>query len=171
MGGTKTHEAVQLLKGFNADPVEAATLVEKVPTPSPGKDEVLVHLLCRPINPSDLMALKGVYPSFQPKKFPIAVGSEGMGKISEVLSSCLLGLSDFHINPISIEHMHGVWRRFPCLKESLLSVLGIFYSAYDSQVLRLQKIVDYLDNTATAHLMILLTVSVHLLESMKYLCS
>jgi NADPH:quinone reductase-like Zn-dependent oxidoreductase len=79
---SSTHKAVQLLHGFNDDPLKACSLVEKV-TPVPGKDGVLIHMLCRPVHPADVLSVQGHFPRFKPKKFPITIGSEGVGEISE----------------------------------------------------------------------------------------
>ncbi|XP_024524245.1 enoyl-[acyl-carrier-protein] reductase, mitochondrial-like [Selaginella moellendorffii] len=55
--------------------------VATVQTPKPGPDEVLLKILCRPVNPSDVVSLMGIYPGDY--KFPYVPGFEGMGTIHE----------------------------------------------------------------------------------------
>ncbi len=57
---------------------EALALVEK-PCPRPGKDEVLVRITATPINPSDLMFLRGLYGVRRP--LPTVPGIEGSGTV------------------------------------------------------------------------------------------
>src|ERR1043165_9176619 len=52
-------------------------VVEDVPIPEPGPEEVLVRLRARPINPSDLLTIRGLYG--QKPKLPMTPGYEGMG--------------------------------------------------------------------------------------------
>jgi NADPH:quinone reductase-like Zn-dependent oxidoreductase len=53
--------------------------VRDVPKPSPKSGEVLVRMLASPINPSDLMMVRGVY-SFSPT-LPATPGFEGVGVV------------------------------------------------------------------------------------------
>ncbi len=57
---------------------EALFPVEK-PCPRPGKDEVLVRITATPINPSDLMFLRGLYGVRRP--LPTIPGFEGSGTV------------------------------------------------------------------------------------------
>ena len=59
--------------------------VQERPLPEPGKGEVRVRILASPINPSDLLFVRGLYAGVQPP-FPSSVGFEGVG-IVEVLST------------------------------------------------------------------------------------
>jgi NADPH:quinone reductase-like Zn-dependent oxidoreductase len=72
---------------FNPDVAKSTALIKRETPSSPGDDEVVVNILCRPINPSDIMVYSGYYPLFQPEKLPVPIGLEGMGTISEVNSS------------------------------------------------------------------------------------
>ena len=45
----------------------------------PSEDEVLIEVHFAPINPSDVMAMKGMYASFTSYEFPVAHGNEGSG--------------------------------------------------------------------------------------------
>src|SRR5262245_18222798 len=55
--------------------------VKDVPKPTPKSGEVLVRMLASPINPSDLMMVRGVY-SYLPK-LPATPGFEGVGVVEQ----------------------------------------------------------------------------------------
>src|SRR5215469_16217556 len=57
--------------------------VEERPLPEPGPEEVRVHILASPINPSDLLFVRGLYAGVQPQ-FPALVGFEGVGRVDAV---------------------------------------------------------------------------------------
>ncbi|MBI4609023.1 MAG: zinc-dependent alcohol dehydrogenase family protein [Candidatus Rokubacteria bacterium] len=63
------------------DPAEVLQ-VHNVPTPSPGPGEALVRMRARPINPSDLLTVRGFY-GVSPQ-LPATPGYEGMGVIEAV---------------------------------------------------------------------------------------
>lgn len=67
--------------------------VEKRPVHKPERGQVLVKMLAAPINPSDLMFLKGLYGVQKP--LPVVPGWEGMGRVvaagDDWLSRQLLG--------------------------------------------------------------------------------
>ncbi|MDQ3805658.1 MAG: alcohol dehydrogenase catalytic domain-containing protein, partial [Acidobacteriota bacterium] len=54
------------------------TVVEK-PVPRPGRGEVLVRMAAAPVNPSDLMFVRGMYG--QRKRLPVVPGFEGSGVV------------------------------------------------------------------------------------------
>lgn len=54
--------------------------VEDVPQPEPGTNQVLVRLRARSINPSDLLAVRGLYGSLP--RLPATPGLEGMGEVA-----------------------------------------------------------------------------------------
>ncbi len=56
--------------------------LEEVPAPSPGASEVLIRMRARPINPSDLLTVRGFY-GVRPQ-LPATPGYEGMGVIEAV---------------------------------------------------------------------------------------
>ena len=53
--------------------------VREVPMPQPGRGEVRVRMLASPINPSDLMTVRGLYGKRPP--LPYTPGYEGAGVI------------------------------------------------------------------------------------------
>src|SRR5271170_104152 len=54
--------------------------VQERPIPEPRKGEVRVRILASPINPSDLLYVRGFYAGVQPH-FPSAAGLEGVGTV------------------------------------------------------------------------------------------
>src|SRR5215469_6818747 len=54
--------------------------VEERPLPEPGSGEARVRILASPINPSDLLFVRGLYAGVQPQ-FPAPVGFEGVGRV------------------------------------------------------------------------------------------
>lgn len=60
----------------HGDPTEVLK-VEEVPTPVPGRGEVLVRMTASPINPSDLLFVEGHYGP--QASFPVIPGFEGVG--------------------------------------------------------------------------------------------
>ena len=71
------------------DPATALRL-EEVPSPEPGPGEVRLKMLGRPINPSDLLQIQGVYGRKPP--LPATAGLEGLGVI-EALGEGVTGWS------------------------------------------------------------------------------
>jgi len=61
------------------DPAEVLE-VDEQPLPEPGPREARVRILASPINPSDLLYVRGVYSGVQPH-FPAPVGFEGVGVV------------------------------------------------------------------------------------------
>lgn len=59
------------------EPAQVLT-VEERPVPEPGKEEARVRILATPVNPSDLLYIRGLYSGVQPR-FPAPVGFEGVG--------------------------------------------------------------------------------------------
>lgn len=53
---------------------------EERPLPQPGPGEARVRILASPINPSDLLFVRGLYAGVQPR-FPAPVGFEGVGRV------------------------------------------------------------------------------------------
>jgi NADPH:quinone reductase len=61
------------------EPAQVLT-VQECPLPEPGKGEVRVRILASPINPSDLLFVRGLESAVQPQ-FPSPVGFEGVGMV------------------------------------------------------------------------------------------
>lgn len=52
--------------------------VDECPVPEPGREEARVRILATPVNPSDLLYVRGLYAGVQPR-FPAPAGFEGVG--------------------------------------------------------------------------------------------
>ena len=67
--------------------------LRRVPRPDPAPGEVLIRLAAAPINPSDLMTLKGAYS--MPVDPPMIPGLEGAGQVvgagAGVLAKSMMG--------------------------------------------------------------------------------
>ena len=61
----------------HGDPDRVLALLER-PVPQPGRGEARVRILASPINPSDLLYVRGRYSGVEPQ-FPAPVGFEGVG--------------------------------------------------------------------------------------------
>ncbi len=61
------------------EPAQVLT-VQECPLPEPGKGEVRVRVLASPVNPSDLLFVRGLETAIQPQ-FPSPVGFEGVGMV------------------------------------------------------------------------------------------
>jgi NADPH:quinone reductase-like Zn-dependent oxidoreductase len=61
------------------EPAQVLT-VQDLPLPEPGEGEVRVRILASPVNPSDLLFVRGHYAGVQPH-FPSPVGFEGIGTV------------------------------------------------------------------------------------------
>jgi NADPH2:quinone reductase len=59
------------------EPAEVLALADR-PVPEPGKGEVRIRVLASPVNPSDLLYVRGHYSGVEPR-FPAPVGFEGVG--------------------------------------------------------------------------------------------
>jgi NADPH2:quinone reductase len=79
-----TMRAVQV-RDYNGKP--ESIVVSEVPVPRPGPGEVLVRVFASPINPSDLMFLRGMY-GFR-KSLPTVPGFEGSGTVVEAGSGMM----------------------------------------------------------------------------------
>ncbi|MFE4413301.1 zinc-dependent alcohol dehydrogenase family protein [Streptomyces sp. NPDC056821] len=87
------HRKVEVMKAIrfarHGEPSEVLE-VEDVPVPEPGKGQVRLRILATPVNPSDLLYVRGFYAGVQ-ARFPAPVGFEGVG-IVDVLGP---GVKDF----------------------------------------------------------------------------
>lgn len=73
------------------EPAQVLT-VQTLPLPEPGKGEARVRILASPVNPSDLLFVRGHYAGVQPQ-FPSPVGFEGVGTVD------VLGPQVHHLVP------------------------------------------------------------------------
>jgi NADPH:quinone reductase-like Zn-dependent oxidoreductase len=64
------------------EPAEVLSVAER-PVPEPGEGEVLVRILASPVNPSDLLYVRGHYSGVDPH-FPAPVGFEGVGVVDAI---------------------------------------------------------------------------------------
>ena len=88
------------------DPAEVLR-VEDVPKPEPGAGQVLVRMRARPINPSDLLTVRGLYGSLPVP--PATPGLEGVGEVAG------LGEGVAHLRPgqrVIPLGVAGTWQEF-----------------------------------------------------------
>ncbi|NOK62576.1 MAG: zinc-binding dehydrogenase [Chloroflexi bacterium AL-W] len=92
------------------DSSEALT-IEEHPVPQPGKGQVLVHMAASPINPSDLMFLRGLYGVR--KELPVVPGFEGSGTVVATgdwtTSRALLGRN---VACLALDDTNGTWAEY-----------------------------------------------------------
>src|SRR5882757_11551215 len=72
------------LKAYGS-PVDNVGIVEINDIGAMEKDEVVIAVLYSPVNPSDLLLMRGTYP-IQPK-LPSVIGGEGVGRVVSVGTS------------------------------------------------------------------------------------
>ncbi|KAH7415982.1 hypothetical protein KP509_14G069500 [Ceratopteris richardii] len=105
MASLKAHLAVEMTGSNRQEPWEACRLGKRL-TPSPGPSEVLVRVLCTPVNPANVFALQGLYPTWLPKE-----GIEGISvivwKLSWSFGQRVIPLSDN-----ADQTGQGLWQEF-----------------------------------------------------------
>jgi len=79
--------------------------LENIPSPEPGSGQVRVRFTHRPINPSDLLTVQGIYPVAA--KPPASPGLEGVGRV-DALGEGVSGLS-IGQRVISLAAAPGTW--------------------------------------------------------------
>ena len=96
------------------EPREVLQIID-APTPEPGPGEVLVRLRARPINPSDLLTVRGLYGIRPP--LPATPGYEGAGEVERLGP----GAGGFEVGqrviPVGIA---GTWQEFLIARPSQL---------------------------------------------------
>ncbi len=81
---TKRQSAAVITEYNDEDPSASLKVILK-DVPSDLEDgEVLVRMMLRPINPSDMFCMRGKYGGFKPKKLPAVPGLEGKSKFRHV---------------------------------------------------------------------------------------
>lgn len=80
-----------------------------VPRPAPGRGEVLVRMIASPVNPSDLMYIRGAY-GLKPK-LPATPGFEGVGVV-EASGGGFLGRLRVGKRVAVINDLHGNWSEY-----------------------------------------------------------
>src|SRR5262245_31624912 len=86
--------------------------VRDVPVPQPGREQVRVRMLASPINPSDLLYVRGVYPA--KAAMPATPGFEGVGVIDAVgpgLMKIVRGLRPGR-RVVAINNVSGNWQEY-----------------------------------------------------------
>ena len=87
------------------EPTDVLT-VRDVPGPQPGRGEVLVRMIASPINPSDLMTIRGTYG--RQATLPATPGFEGVGTV-EKSGGGLLGKSLVGKRVVVLNRERGNW--------------------------------------------------------------
>jgi NADPH:quinone reductase len=108
-------KAVQLL-GYG-EPAKALA-VRDVPLPEPARGEVRVRIVAAPVNPSDLLFVRGVYAGAKPPGFPAQVGFEAAGVV-DALGPDVQGLAPgqrVHVR----NNQGGTWAQYAVVSGDLL---------------------------------------------------
>ncbi|MDW8148838.1 MAG: zinc-dependent alcohol dehydrogenase family protein [Roseiflexaceae bacterium] len=88
------------------EPADVLT-VENVPAPEPGPGQVLVRVQARPINPSDLFVIRGLYGALP--RLPAVPGFEGAGVIVGIGE----GVTDRTVGQLVIPSgVSGLWQEY-----------------------------------------------------------
>lgn len=96
--------------------------IAEVPVPEPAAGEALVRLTVRPINPSDMMSIRGAYPGWHPASLPATPGLEGVGvvaKVGEGVTNVTVGQRVVGAPFVSATG-DGTWREFGTFKAAAL---------------------------------------------------
>src|SRR3712207_47340 len=81
--------------------------VEDVQRPEPSAGEVLVRMRARPINPSDLLTVRGLYGALP--QLPASPGLEGMGEVAAVGEGVGHLSSGQRVIPLGVA---GTWQEY-----------------------------------------------------------
>jgi NADPH:quinone reductase-like Zn-dependent oxidoreductase len=89
--------------------------VEEVERPEPGAGEVLVRMRVRPINPSDLLTVRGLYGILP--QLPASPGLEGMGEVAEAGEGAKHLRPGQRVIPLGVQ---GTWQEYLLAKPAQL---------------------------------------------------
>ena len=98
----------------NPGEVLALQQVESVPIST---GQVRTQVLATPINPADLMQIRGLYGI--PAKLPAIAGMEGVGRVVEVAQD----VTRFQPGQLVLPAASGTWRQEMLVQESALTLL------------------------------------------------
>eukprot|EP00250_Pteridium_aquilinum_P002827 c13049_g1_i2 orf=94-846(+) len=114
MAEVMVNRAVELVAHNEEEPWEACRLGRRdMPSAKPG--QVVLRLLCRSVNPSDIVCIRGFYGIWQPPSSPAVVGFEGMGviyQIGEGVSNYEVGQHVFPMVERPDLSGQGLWQDF-----------------------------------------------------------
>ncbi|KAL3685076.1 hypothetical protein R1sor_003098 [Riccia sorocarpa] len=109
-------------RGYNADnPESTLELIEKpIPAAPPGR--VVVHILLRPINPTDTVNIREGKTA-RHYSYPVTVGTEGFGIVHSVGEGVQLVKPGQRVVPLMWEEGwigNGSWQEYVCFREEML---------------------------------------------------
>ncbi len=112
------------------DPSLGALAVHDVARPSPRRHQVLIKVHCAPVNPIDVMILRGTYPALPPA--PFIPGAVGVGTVvghGGGLGRVLVGRRVVFAAPPGSP---GTWAEYACTGVSLCVPLGDRFNDSDA---------------------------------------
>eukprot|EP00250_Pteridium_aquilinum_P004648 c14859_g1_i2 orf=31-1047(+) len=110
MEGESCNLAVEVAALNLVEPWEACEVVKKAKPSAPPAGQVVVKMLCRCVNPSDVDAIRGTYSGWHPPSFPAVPGFEGMGTIDQVGEDVCNVKVGQRVFPMS--NKQGVWQEY-----------------------------------------------------------
>ncbi|MFV8830046.1 zinc-binding dehydrogenase [Alkalihalobacterium sp. APHAB7] len=109
---------------------KAELFYEEVPTPKPGKGEILVRLRTAALNRRDIFIRYGMYPGIQVPSIP---GSDGAGVIAEIGE----GVEGFEAGNEVVINPSMDWGENPAFPNPTFSVLGVPIDGTYSQYIKI----------------------------------
>lgn len=107
-----------IIKNFDK-PFPANIEVATRPIPTPGPDELLVRVTCRPVNPSDVYTVKGKNPGF-PAQLPAVPGLEDCGVVQDNNGHAKFENGQRVIVLFDAANGQGSWQEHVCVREDRL---------------------------------------------------
>jgi NADPH:quinone reductase len=124
------------------DPADVLSLTDW-PIPEPGAGQIRVRIIATPVNPSDLLYVRGEYSGVEPR-FPAPVGFEGAGRV-DALGQGVQGVSEGQ-RVVVLNSQGGNWAEYVVLPAS--QVLPVPDDLSDEQV------ASFMINPASAVMMV-----------------